>query len=184
MIFKTLKADLYRHGALTGFTGFIKGLLIPGFRYVAILRIASQFKRRSILGIFFRIILRHYSYKFGYQIPVTTKIGKGFYIGHTGTLIINAQAVIGDNCNIAPLVTIGQTNRGALIGTPQIGNKVWIGTGSVLVGNINIGSNVLIAPNSFVNIDIPSNSIVIGNPAKVISNSAATMNYIENLIDE
>lgn len=42
-------------------------------------------------------------------------------------------------------------------------------TGSVIVGNINIGSNVLIAPNSFVNIDVIDNSLVLGNPRKTVN---------------
>ena len=57
---------------------------------------------------------------------------------------------------------------------------VWIGTRSVLVGNIQIGTNVMIAPNSFVNFDVPSNSIVIGNLAKITSKESSTKNYINN----
>lgn len=55
---------------------------------------------------------------------------------------------------------------------------VWIGTGSVIVGNVKIGSNVLIAPNSFVNMNVPNNSLVIGNPAKIISKENPTDGYI------
>ena len=64
----------------------------------------------------------------------------------------------------------------------MIGNKVWIGTNSVIVGKITIGDNVLIAPNSFVNFDVPSNSIVIGNPGKIIPSTNATDKYINNEI--
>ena len=89
---------------------------------------------------------------------------------------------IGKNCNIAQGVTIGQQNRGKKAGYPTIGNEVWIGTNAVIVGNIHIGNNVLIAPNSYVNFDVPDNSIVIGNPAQVISNDEATKDYINNKI--
>lgn len=92
--------------------------------------------------------------------------------------MINNRAKIGSNCNISHGVTIGQTNRGKLKGYPTIGNRVWIGTGAVIVGNINIGDNVLIAPNTYVNIDIPPNSIVFGSPAKIIFNKDATSGYI------
>ena len=88
------------------------------------------------------------------------------------------MAVIGKNCNIAHGVTIGQANRGKLKGYPTIGDNVWIGTGSVIVGNINIGPNVLIAPNSFVNVDVPKNSLVIGNPCKVINKENPCEGYI------
>jgi serine O-acetyltransferase len=181
---KVIQSDLYRYGALTGFKGFLNGMIIPGFRYMYFWRKAAKHPKGSIPGIFFRLIVRHYGYKFGFQIPVATQIGEGFYIGHYGTVVVNPLAKIGRNCNIAHGVTIGQANRGKLQGCPIIGDKVWIGTGAVLVGSIVIGSNVLIAPNSYVNIDIPDNSIVMGNPSKIIPNENATDGYIEFILGE
>ena len=84
--------------------------------------------------------------------------------------------------NIAQGVTIGQANRGERIGVPEIGDEVWIGTNAVIVGHIKIGNNVLIAPNAYVNTDVPSNSIVIGNPAQITPNKKATNGYINNKI--
>ena len=92
--------------------------------------------------------------------------------------MINPKTIIGKNCNIAQGVTIGQQNRGKNEGSPEIGNEVWIGPNAVIVGNIKIGNNVLIAPNSYVNFDIPSDSVVTGNPAKVYPNENATEGYI------
>ena len=79
-------------------------------------------------------------------------------------------------------VTIGQQNRGKNEGFPTIGNEVWIGTNAVIVGNITIGDNVLIAPNSFINFDVPSNAIVMGNPASISPKENATEGYINNKI--
>lgn len=90
-------------------------------------------------------------------------------MGHYGGIVISNEAVIGENCNIAQGVTIGRINKGPRKGAPKIGNRVWIGPNAVLSGNIIIGDNVLIAPLSFVNMDVPSNSVVIGNPAHIIS---------------
>ncbi|MEO5991437.1 MAG: serine acetyltransferase, partial [Ferruginibacter sp.] len=59
---------------------------------------------------------------------------------------------------------------------------VWIGTGAVVVGKIKIGNNVLIAPLTYVNFDVPNNSIVIGNPARIISKEDATAGYINNVL--
>jgi len=98
--------------------------------------------------------------------------------------VINARAKIGNNCNIAHGVTIGQTNRGEQKGTPTIENNVWIGTGSVIVGKISIGNNVLIAPLSYVNFDVPNNSLVVGNPAKIIRRDNATEGYINWILEE
>lgn len=175
-----IKSDLFRYG---GETSIINGLRIPGFRYMYFLRKAASCKRFSLKGMFYRSIINHLSYKYGFQIPVMTEIGKGFYIGHFGTIVINGKVKIGNNCNIAHSVTIGQANRGKFKGYPTIGDKVWIGTGSVIVGSINIGSNVLIAPNSFVNRDIPENSLVIGNPAKILKKQNPTDGYINYILN-
>ena len=89
-------------------------------------------------------------------------------------IVINPEAVIGENVNIATRVTIGKTNRGAKKGVPVIGNRVWIGTNAVIVGKITIGDDVLIASGAYVNVDVPSHSIVIGNPAQIHYRENAT----------
>ena len=55
---------------------------------------------------------------------------------------------------------------------------MWIGAGAVVVGKIFIGDDVLIAPNTFVNCDVPSHSIVYGNPCIIKHRDFATENYI------
>lgn len=112
------------------------------------------------------------------------KLGGGIYLGHAYGITINPNAIIGKNCNIHKGVTIGQESRGKRKGTPAIGNRVWIGVGAVIVGNIRIGDDVMIAPNSFVNIDIPSHSIVFGNPCIVKPKNPATQDYIINIANE
>ena len=126
--------------------------------------------------------LRRLSHKTGIQIPARTQIGEGFYIGHTGRIIINPDAVIGKNVNIATGVTVGQENRGKRRGAPTIGDNCWIGTNAVIVGKITIGNDVLIAPLSYVNFDVPDHSIVLGNPARIIPRENATEAYVENTI--
>lgn len=174
-----IKADLFRYG---GLTKIYKGKRNPGFHYMYYLRKASKYKRFSLLGIYFGLIVKRLSYKYGFQIPVSTSIGEGFYIGHFGTIVINKDAIIGKHCNISHLTTIGQANRGKNKGCPTLGNNVWIGTGSVIAGKITIGNNVLIAPNSFVNFDVPDKSLVIGNPAKIIAKENPTEGYINNIL--
>jgi serine O-acetyltransferase len=175
-----INADLTRYKDEVRFNHFLSALQIPGFRYTYILRKSSFSKRNSFLGLFYRFLLRIYSQKYGYQINPSTQIGKGLYIGHRGTIIVNSLSVIGNCCNLSPGVTIGQTNRGLKKGAPVLGDRVWVGTNAVIVGGIKIGNNVLIAPNAYVNVDVPSNSIVIGNPAQIIFKENATESYIDN----
>lgn len=154
----------------------------PNLHFIYILRKAQQFPKKSVRGVFWRWVLRHHQIKYGFQIYPETQIGPGLYLGHWGTLVINPKAVIGKNCNIAQGVTIAQANRGKKEGVPHIGDEVWIGPNAVVVGKITIGNNVLIAPNAYVNFDVPSNSLVIGNPAKITPYEDATEGYINNKI--
>lgn len=114
------------------------------------------------------------------DISYQAEIGPGLYIGHPYGITVNGKTKIGKNCNIHKGVTIGQENRGKRKGTPTIGDSVWIGINSTIVGNITVGDDVLIAPNTYVNCDIPSHSIVFGNPCIIKSSGNATSDYINN----
>jgi len=130
--------------------------------------------------IFHFLFILH-SEKHAMEISCECKIGSGLYIGHPFNITINQDASLGENCNIHKGVLIGQQNRGDRKGAPVIGNKVWIGINSIIVGKITIGDDVLIAPGSYVNCDVPSHSIVIGNPCKIIHKDDATFGYINNI---
>lgn len=132
--------------------------------------------------IFCLIMLRICNFMYHVEISSAVTIGEGLYIGHPYGITINPNAIIGKNCNIHKGVTIGQENRGERKGAPVIGDSVWIGVNSTIVGKIMIGDDVLIAPNTYVNKDIPSHSIVFGNPCIIKSKENATENYINNKI--
>jgi len=181
--YSTIQKDFYRESGkwLSTFKIWTK-CLNPNLHFIYILRKTQKYNKTPILGIYWRIVLRHFQIKYGFQIYPETEIGEGFYLGHWGSLVINPKTKIGKNCNIAQGVTIGQQNRGKNEGFPVIGDQVWIGPNAVIVGKINIGKNVLIAPNAYVNFDVPNNSIVSGNPAKIYPNESATEGYINNMI--
>lgn len=175
---KLIKSDLYRYHGSTGVKDLLKGFcLIEGFRYMFFFRLCAG--STGLLRLWWRLFIRHYSYKYGFQIPHTTRIGKGFYIGHFGTVVINGNASIGDNVNISPGVIIGQVSRGRRKGVPAIGNRVWIGSNAVIVGNITIGDDVLIAPGAYVTMDVPAGSLVMGNPG-VVAPGKGVEGYILN----
>jgi len=94
-------------------------------------------------------------------------IGGGFYIGHTGGIVIGPTS-IGKNFTITHNLTIGQGKTGAARGIPIIGDNVWIATNAVLFGNIKIGSGVSIGPGSILSKSIGNRSFVAGNPARII----------------
>ena len=173
--------DLYRYYGEKG-ESLAKRLLRPiELKYIALFRKAST-ARFKPLKLYYTVKLKLLSYKTHIQIPARTQIDEGFYIGHSGRVIINPEAKIGKNVNIATGVTIGYENRGARKGAPKIEGNCWVGSNSVIVGNVNIGEDVLIAPLTFVNFDVPAHSIVIGNPAKIIHKENATKDYVENKV--
>ena len=172
-----IKSDLNRYKN----SGSIwKGYL---YRFHRVLRTA-QCTNSVIVKFLCRLMLRHYRISYGLEIPPEAHIGKGLYLGHAFNITINSNVVIGENCNIHKGVVIGQENRGSRKGTPTIGNKVWIGINSAIVGKIIIGDDVLIAPNSYVNCDVPSHSIVFGNPCIIKHSDNATEGYINNTYEE
>ena len=169
---KLYKTDIYRYGSFN---------FLHHFRFLLWLRLAQNTTSRIIFAIC-KFRLKLFSERYGLEIPPNTSIGKGFYIGHPFNITINPDTVIGNNVNIHKGVTIGRENRGKRQGSPVIGNEVWIGVNSTIVGSITIGDNVLIAPNSFVNVDIPVNSIVFGNPCVIKPSVNATEGYINRKV--
>jgi serine O-acetyltransferase len=183
MLPEIIYKDYYRYtGKNLFFYNLFKGFRSQGFKYMFFRRLRDFYGAKSIIGIIAKFFLYRYTYKYGFQIG--GKIGHGFYIGHFGTIVVSNNAQIGNNCNIAHGVTIGASRRGELKGAPTIGNNVWMGTNSIIVGKISVGNDVLIAPGAYVNFDVPDHSIVIGNPAKIIKKDNATKGYINNILDE
>lgn len=179
------KKDYYR---MTGKKwNFIEGhfQLIFGHRLRFMKHFRKIQKRSKKLSYFYhRICMFHLSRKYGIEIHPSTRIGSGFALFHPYNITVNPEAIIGNNVNISKGATIGMECRGIRRGSPIIGNKVFIGINATIVGKISIGDDVLIAPNSYVNCDVPSHSIVIGNPCKIISKENATHSYVNFLIED
>lgn len=139
----------------------------------------AQTASNGFSKLVYKVLFVYYRNKNHIEMGIAGKIG-GLYIGHPYCITVNSKSILGKNINIHKGVTIGQENRGRRKGTPTIGNDVWIGINSTIVGKITIGNDVLIAPNSFVNCDVPSHSIVIGNPCIIKHKENATLGYINN----
>lgn len=178
---KIFSKDLYRYYGEGGESLARRMIRPPELRYIALFRKASTCKFKP-LKLFYTLKLKLMSYKTLIQIPARTEIGEGFYIGHSGRIIINPEAKLGKNMNISTGVVIGYENRGKRKGAPTFEGNCWIGANAVIVGNVNIGEDVLIAPLSFVNFDVPSHSVVVGNPAKIIHKEHATVEYVCNAV--
>jgi serine O-acetyltransferase len=103
----------------------------------------------------------------GIELPCEVILGRRLVIEHFGGIIISGDAAFGEDCIIRNGVTVGlrQTHRR---GSPTIGNRVDIGAGAKLLGPIRIGDDVAIGANAVVITDVPSNSIAVGIPARIL----------------
>ena len=167
---KLLEADYGRY----------KGKMDPYVKKYLFLLRKTQCSRKKLTYSFWHFCLKKHRLKRGIELDAAVDVGPGLFIAHPFNITVNDNAKIGANCNIHKGVLIGQENRGSRKGTPIIGNSVWLGINSAVVGSVSVGDDVLIAPNSFVNCDIPSHSIAIGNPCRIIHKYNATESYINH----
>lgn len=138
----------------------------------------AQVAKNTIWKYYYMHRLIEYSHYTGIQLYENMNLPKGLIIGHPGTIIINGQATFDGNVMMTHGVTIGRDIRGKRAGAPHFGKNVCIRCNSTVVGGVSIGDDVLIAPNTFVNFDVPSHSIVIGNPASIHHRANATEGHI------
>lgn len=149
----------------------------PEWKFIITYR-KFQANRDNVLGIYYRYKLDRIERKTGIHIERNLNIGRGLIIGHYGRIIINGNAVFGEQIYITHGVTIGRNAAGKRRGVPVIGNRVRIGANASIVGNVRIGDDVLIAPNAFVNVDVPDHSVVVGNPCAIHPKYDATKEYL------
>lgn len=152
----------------------------PEWKYIALYR-KYQSNHENFWGLIYKYRLKKFAKKYGIDFEMNTNIGKGLIIGHWGRIIINKQVVFGDSLSLTHGVTIGRDVRGKRVGTPIIGSRVCVKANSTIVGKVVIGDDVMIAPNTFVNFDVPSHSIVVGNPATIHRRDNATEGYIPEM---
>ena len=185
---QTLRADLFRYRGRTGARAFWSAYLRePGFRFTFYLRKTAHYaSRKRSLAIFAylfnRVLYHRYRFRYGFDISPAARIGPGLYLGHFGGVVVSPHAVLGANVNIAHGVTIGAASRGPRTGAPTLEDRVWVGAHAVLVGNITVGHDALIAPGAYVNFNVPPMAVVLGNPGKVVS-SEGSIGYVNRTLD-
>ena len=102
------------------------------------------------------------------EIPLTAKIGAGFYLNHGYTTVISKKAKIGTNFTCFHLVTLGE-KRGE--GAPVLGDNVSVTAGAMIIGSVEVSDGVTVGAGSLILKDVPKNSIVAGNPQQIIRES-------------
>jgi serine O-acetyltransferase len=144
----------------------------PGLHAVAVYRLGAWARTvrwpavRLPLKLGHAVLRKACSILYGIEIDAAAEIGGGFYVGHHGGVIIG-PARIGQDCNVAHNVTIGRRVDG-VPGVPTLGDRVWIGTGSVLFGAVTVGEGSSVGPLTVVSRSVPPRTLVMGNPMRVV----------------
>ena len=142
-------------------------LLYPGMRALFFHRLARVFVALHI-PFFPRMISEIGRFTSGIEIHPNARIGRGFVIDHGMGVVIGETAIVGDDVMIYQGVTLGGTSLVHEKRHPTIEDRVVIGAGAKVLGNITIGSDSRIGANSVVLESVPSNSTVVGIPGKII----------------
>ncbi len=173
---KNLKADIARYIKDPQDPNNIYLLFEQGIWATAVYRFGRWVKTIKIpivsliLKIFAFLLFKSAEISTGISLPASAEIGKGFLVGHFGSIILHSKVKIGENCSVGPGVVIGTRGLGDE-GVPVIGNNVYIGVGAKVLGEIKIGNNVRIGANAVVIHDVKDGSTVVGIPAQEIRRS-------------
>ena len=140
----------------------------PGLHAIWIYRLAHKLWRakRRILS---RMLSNYAKFWTGIEIHPGAEIGKRFVIDHGVGVVIGETAVIGDDVLIYHGVTLGGKTLDPVKRHPTVGDRVIIGAGAKLIGNITIGNDCRVGANAVVTKDMPAGTVAVGVNARLIN---------------
>ena len=160
-----VKADIQRFREEDdSLRNLIRGLLSQGFQALLVYRLFHWFHERAVPTQPIRFLVERFiEITTGISIPAEATIGKGLRIHHFGGIIIHSRAILGEHCTIYHGITLG--DRGGWGGAPRVGNRVLIGAGAKLIGEVIIGDECIIGANAVVHTSVPAGHLAVGVPA-------------------
>jgi serine O-acetyltransferase len=142
-------------------------LCYPGFHAILWHRLAHRLYRAGI-PLVPRLISQINRAFTGIEIHPGARIGRRFFIDHGMGVVIGETTEIGDDVLLYQGVTLGGTGKEKGKRHPTLGNKVVVGTGAKVLGNIAVGDHCKIGAGSVVVHPVPPNSTVVGVPGRVV----------------
>jgi serine O-acetyltransferase len=150
----------------------------PGFQALAVHRfgvwkhgVANRLARMPLTATYrlANLVVRNL---YGIELLIETRIGRRVYFAHQHGITVAPTAVIGDDCVVHQMATIGHTAGmvgGVAPPAPRLGNRVKVGVGAVVAGGIDIGDDVVIGPNAVVMASVPEGALVTALPSRVMA---------------
>lgn len=154
-------------------------LCYPGLHAVLFHKLSHPLYRRGwfVLARFISHIARFLT---GIEIHPGATIGERLFIDHGMGVVIGETAEIGDDVLLYQGVTIGGTGAQKGKRHPTLGNRVVVGTGASVLGNILIEDDVKVGAGSVVVHSVPEGSTVVGIPGRVVRERATTLGQLEH----
>lgn len=122
---------------------------------------------RAPFSIVHTFLTRWVEWTCGISLPYTVVLGRRVRIWHHGGMILHARA-IGDDVQIRQNTTFGIARTDRLLDLPTIGNRVDIGCGACILGNVKLGDDSKIGANAVVLTDVPPGATAVGVPARIL----------------
>ncbi|MBD6618713.1 serine O-acetyltransferase [Komarekiella sp. 'clone 1'] len=151
----------------------------PGLHALCLHRLAHWLHRRGV-GFIPRLVSHIGRFLTGIEIHPGAEIGQGVFIDHGMGVVIGETAIVGDYTLIYQGVTLGGTGKESGKRHPTVGKNVVVGAGAKVLGNIQIGDRVRIGAGSIVLREVPSDCTVVGVPGRIISRNDTSLSPLEH----
>src|SRR5689334_14762150 len=154
-------------------------LCYPGLHALMFHRLAHWFYRHKRF-IVARIISQKARFFTGIEIHPGAKIGERLFIDHGMGVVIGETAEIGDDVLLYQGVTLGGTGNQCGKRHPTLGNRVVVGTGAAVLGDITLEDDVKVGAGSVVVHSVPAGSTVVGIPGRVVKARSEALGTLEH----
>jgi serine O-acetyltransferase len=142
-------------------------LAYPGFHAVQFHKLSNRFYKRRMY-VTARVISHIARILTGIEIHPGAKIGKRLFIDHGFGVVIGETAEVGDDVLLYQGVTLGGTGKERGKRHPTVGDRVVVGTGASVLGNIRLGNDSRVGAGAVVVQSVPAGATVVGIPGKIV----------------
>jgi serine O-acetyltransferase len=142
-------------------------LASPGLHAVWSHRIAHRMWERPAYRLPARVLSNVTRSLTGVEIHPGATIGRRFFIDHGMGVVIGETSVVGDDVMLYHDVTLGGRSLAKVKRHPTVGDRVTIGSGARVLGDISVGDDSQIGANSVVTRDVPAGAVAVGIPAQL-----------------
>lgn len=166
-----LDGTFYANPLQISLSRILRAFISPEFRVLFWFRVYHSLHKKGFRVIAY-LMYQHVKRRFSCDIAPEANLAEGIRIVHCSNIVIGPLASIGSDSVIFNGVTLG--NKDVFNNDwemPQVGENVLLGVGAKLLGGISVGNFAQVGANAVVIRDVPSCSVAVGIPAKIVKKS-------------